>query len=218
VRRSEIDPEKLVARAGVGMLTILGIVLTAGYPYVHFSARRAEADRARIHTSLLDVRLGQLDATGGSRFELIIPGDSQWRRIAAQKRPPAFLIVAIGNWRSVTPLTRIGVSIRVFRNGSEVSLMPTSDTPTSYSADLADSALKFSASSGDHIRVDARLDASSVPESTMLRLLPSWSALREDDEVGIADLFSHTVAAGAGIAGLMCLLAAAALGWGRPAS
>jgi hypothetical protein len=135
-----------------------------------------------------------------------------------QRRPPAFLIVAIGKWQSIIPLTGIGVSIRVFRNGSEASLMPTSDTPAGYSTDLSDSALKFLANPGDHIRLDVRLDASSLPEGTTLRLLPSWSALKEDDELGIAHLVSQTVASGAGIAGLMCLLAAAALGWGRPAA
>jgi len=144
--------------------------------------------------------------------------DSHWNRIAA--RPPAFQIVAIGERQSsrsqVLSLSQIGSSIRVLRNGSEVSLTPTSDTPVGYSAHTPNGGHEFLANSGDRIHLDARLDASNLPEGSALRVFPSWSALREDEDFGIGHFVSHTVALAAGIAGLVCLLAAGALGWGRP--
>jgi len=214
--------EKFVAKSGVIGMSLLGVALIAVYPLTRLSTARDYADLARTQEPLLRVPLEQLRASGEGAFDVTVPADVQWKRIAARRGPAAMLIVAVSDRHEpgsqTYALSPVGLSLRVLRNGSDARPMPTSEAPYGYSAFTPDNGLKFTVDPGDRIHVDARLNASTVPTRSALLMIPNWSSWNVGEDLALGAAFSHILALAAVVAGLVFLLAAIAVGLGRPAA
>jgi hypothetical protein len=77
----------------------------------------------------------------------------------------------------------VGLSLRVTRNGSAVTLTPTSDTPYSYSAYTQNNGLMFTAEAGDRIALWTRVTGSQLPPKSNLILVAHWGNLNTWDWV-----------------------------------
>ena len=142
--------------------------------------------------------------------------DSQWRRIVRRMGPPAFLIVPATTEemtnRQTYAASEVGLSLRVTRNGSPVTMTPSSDTPYAYSAYTQNNGFKFTANGGDRIALWARVTGSQLPPTSNLILVADWGHLNTWDWVdgaamgyGILTLLS-SVAAALGLALIGCAL------------
>jgi hypothetical protein len=213
----------LATRRSVPMtLAVLGVVFLAAYPLVRVSEVREQADIHRALSPLVDVPLDSLRSIAGREFGLTMPSDSQWRRILRKMGPPAFLIVPATTEEMRNPQTyaasEVGLSLRVTRNGSLVTVTPTSDTPYAYSAYTQNNGFKFTAEAGDRIGLWARVTGSQLPPKSNLILLADWGHLNTWDWVdgaaigyGVLTLLSSVAAA----LGLALIGAAIVIGWRR---
>lgn len=189
-------------------LTVVGTVFLAAYPLARISEVRERSDIDRALSPLVDAPLDSLRSAAGRRFEWTVPNDGQWRRIVRRMGPPAFLAVPatsdeMSN-RQTYAASDVGLSLRVTRNESPVTLTPTNDTPYAYSASTQNNGFKFTAEAGDRIAIWARVTGSQLPPKSTLILVADWGNLNTWDWVDGAAM-SH---------GLLTFLAsiAAALG------
>jgi hypothetical protein len=218
-----VQVEKFVVRFGVIGLSLLGVALISVYPLTRISTTRDYADLARTQEPLLRVPLEQFRATGEGAFDVTVPTDVQWKRVASRRGPAALLIVAANNRNEAGSqtyaLSQFGLSLRVLRNGSDARPMPTSETPYGYSAFTPNNGLVFTAAPGDRIHLEVRLlSHSPVPTHSVLLMVPSWSSWNVGEDTAFGAAFSHIRALAAVVAGLVCLLAATAVGLSRPAA
>jgi hypothetical protein len=214
--------ETIVARIGVSLTTLTGVALLSVYPLTRLATTRAYADLARSAAPLLSLPLEPLRIAAGGDFNVAIPLDRQWRRIAPRKGRAEFLIVAatdrLESARRTYPMSEVATSLHILRNGSVVSLTPTSEAPWAYSPDSSDDgAFKFAAEPGDRIHLSVRLNPAKVRARSVLVIVPNWRA-GDGEGLAIGSLVSTSLALAASIAGLVCLLAAIAFGWGRPSA
>ena len=207
----------LTVRRSVPMtLTIAGALLIACYPLMRASVAREQADIQRALAPLASMPLAALSVPGGREFALTIPTDSQWQRIIRRMGSPSFLVVAaspadVPNARTY-PARELGLSATVLRNGSAVTVTPTSDTPYAYSADTENNGFKFAAEGGDQVRISAHATASNLPANAIVIVVANWGSLNTWDWVdgaaigyGIVGILSWAAA------GLGAVLIAAAL-------
>jgi hypothetical protein len=203
-------------------LTVLGVVFLAAYPLVRISEVRERADIHRALSPLVDAPLDSLRSTAGREFELTVPNDSQWRRIVRRMGPPAFLAVPATTEemrnRQTYAASDVGLSLRVTRNGSPVTLTPTSDTPYAYSAYTQNNGFKFTAEAGDRIALWTRVTGSQLPPKSNLILVADWGNLNTWDWVdgaamgyGVLTLLSSVAAA----LGLALIGGGVVIGWPR---
>jgi hypothetical protein len=203
-------------------LSVLGVVFLAAYPLARISEVRERADIHRALSPLMDAPLDSLRSTAGREFELTVPSDSQWRRIVRRMGPPAFLAVPATTEemrnRQTYAASDVGLSLRVTRNGSPVTLTPTSDTPYAYSAHTQNNGFKFTAEAGDQIAVWARVTGSQLPPESKLILVADWGNLNTWDWVdgaamgyGVLTLLSSVAAA----LGLALIGGGVVMGWRR---
>jgi hypothetical protein len=197
----------LTSKRSVPMtLAVLGILFLAAYPIVRVREVREQSDIHRALSPLVNAPLDSLQGTAGREFQFTIPSDSQWRRICRRMEPPAFLVVpatteAMSN-RQTYAASEVGLSLRVTRNGSPVTVTPTSDTPYAYSAYTQNNGFKFTADAGDRIVLWARVTGSELPPKSNLILVADWGHLNTWDWVdgaaigyGILTLLSSVAAA-----------------------
>jgi hypothetical protein len=203
-------------------LTVLGVVFLAAYPLVRLSELRERSDIHRALSPLVDAPLDSLRSTAGREFALTIPSDSQWRRIVRRMGRPAFLVVPatseeIRN-RQTYAASNVGLSLRVTRNGSPVTVTPTSDTPYGYSAYTQNNGFQFTAEAGDRIALWAQVTGSQLPQESNLIMVADWGGLNTWDWVdgaaigyGVLTLLSSVAAA----LGLALIGSAIVVGWRR---
>jgi hypothetical protein len=203
-------------------LTVLGVVFLAAYPLVRICEVRERADIDRALSLLVDAPLDSLRSTDGREFELTVPSDSQWRRIVRRMGPPAFLAVAATTEemrnRHTDAASDVGLSLRVTRNGSPVTLIPTSDTPYAHSAYTQNNGFKFTAEAGDRIALWTRVTGSQLSPKSNLILVADWGNLNTWDWVdgaamgyGLLTLVSSVAAA----LGLALIGGGVVIGWRR---
>jgi hypothetical protein len=216
--------ERLIATFGSLLLTLAGVALITILPVTRSRAARDQADIQRALVPLLEVSLDTLRSRDGHGFELNIPADDQWTRLVKHLGTPTFLIVPATprtepNRHTLASAT-VGLDLHATRNGVEAKLTPTNDTPYLYSSYTANNGFALAANSGDRIGITARVSAAAVPPGSILFVVPNWQGFSlwdwaEGAPIGaLISQFGALLACGAG---LVCLLAAGALAFGRPA-
>jgi hypothetical protein len=195
------------------MLAVVGAVFLAAYPAARISVARERADIQEANSPVVSLPLDSLQSPAGREVTVTIPSDSQWRRIIRRMGPPSFVVVPGTSrevWKRQTYAAReVGLSLRLTRNGSVVTLTPTSDAPYTYSAYTTNNGFKFAAEAGDRITVWARVTGSSLPRDSQLLLVANWGHLNMwdwADGASIAHGFLMLVDRGPGRAGVY---------WGR---
>jgi hypothetical protein len=216
--------ERLTAKFGSVLLALAGVALITILPVARSIAARDQADIQRALVPLLEVSLDALRSRDGHGFELNIPADDQWTRLVRHLGTPTFLIVPATprtepNRHTLASAT-VGLELHAIRNGVELTLTPTTDTPYLYSSDTGNSGFVFTANSGDRIGITARVTAAAVPSGSLLFVVPNWKQFSVWDWAEGAPIGALIFQFGALLAfcaGLVCLLAAGALAFGRPA-
>jgi hypothetical protein len=221
-----MDPDNIenwVARLIAFGLALIGVTLLAVYPLNRAAATRERADIARAAAPLLSVPLDLLQAPGGRTFDLAVPNDEQWNRIGARLGYPSFLLVAAsarGESRAhMFPPQSVGLVPRVWRNGAEVAVLATSDTPDGNHVRTAVNGYSFSGSPGDRLRISARIRLAPVPSGAVLLLAPRWttsSASAWAEGAAISSVIRNFLSLASLLAGAVFVWWALTIAWGRP--
>jgi hypothetical protein len=216
--------ENWIARVIALGLGLIGVAFLAVFPLMQTKAARERADIDRALMPLLSVPLEQLQVPGGRTFDMRIPNDDQWNRVAKRLGSPSlFLLVAAsagGETRErMFPPPDVGLSARVWRNGTEVTLVATSDTPDGYSARAATNGSKFKASPADRLSISARIGPATVPAGSVFLLVPQWSASSASawgEGAAIDSAIGWLLGLASVLAGVVFVLWALTIAWGRP--
>jgi hypothetical protein len=215
--------ENWIARVIALALGLIGVAFLAVFPLMQTKAARERADIDRALAPLLSVPLEQLQVPGGRTFDVRIPNDDQWNRVAKRLGSPSFLLVAasaMGETRQqMFPPPDVGLSPRVWRNGTEVALVTTSDTPEGYSVRAATNSSKFKASPADRISISARIGPATVPAGSVFLLVPQWSAASASawgEGAAIDSAIGWLLGLASVLAGVVFVLWALTIAWGRP--
>jgi hypothetical protein len=212
--------ESRIAHVAAVVLGLCGVAFLAVYPLARRSIAREKADIERAGAPIVSVPLEQLQAPGGQTLDVTIPNDDQWKRITKRLGSPAFLLAAAsakGETReSRFPRPVLGLTIRVWRNGTEVALLPTDDPPDGYSSRAARNVSKFTANAGDRLRISARIDPGAVPAGSVFLLAPRWSASIDGEGAAFESAAKHVLGLASALVGVVFVLGALVIALGRP--
>ena len=217
--------ENWIARLIALTVSLIGVAFIAVFPLTRTALARERVDLERAGAPLLSVPLENLAGSVEHAFDVTIPNDQQWRRIADRLGAPVFLLVAAsarGETRAHRfPPADIGLSSRVSRNGAAVALVATDDIPDGYSTGATTGGYKFPASPGDAVRIRASIRAATVPPGTLLLVVPQWStssasAWAEGADFAVAVRLALSMASV--LVGALLIWWAATIAWGRPSS
>jgi hypothetical protein len=214
--------ENWIARITAIGVGLIGVAFLAVYPLTRTATARERADIDRAVTPLLSLPLEQLQTPTGRTFEVSIPNDDQWKRIAKWVGSPSFLIVLASAPSELSDYTyspsRIGLSLRLRRNGNEVvsTGITTSESYTirRYTTD----GFKFVADPGDLVNIEARIGAPSVPLRAVLLVVPNWGGRVSGwaEGAGLAAVIRPFLALASVVVGIVFLWCAITIAWGRP--
>jgi hypothetical protein len=183
---------------------------------------RERADIDRALTPLVSVPLEQLQTPDGRTFDVRIPNDDQWKRIAKRVGSPSFLVVPAsarsGPRDQTYAPSGIGLSLRLRRNGTDVVLTAIT-TPESYTINrYTTDGFKFVAGPGDLVNIRARIAAPNVPTPAVLLVVPSWGGRVSGwaEGAGIDAVIRPFLALASVVVGIVLLWWAVTIAWGRP--
>jgi hypothetical protein len=200
------NAEKLIARVMAVGLGLIGVAFFAVYPITRVAANRDRADIDRALAPLVSVPLEQLQSPGARIVDITIPNDDQWKRIARRLGAPSFALAAAAassrTYDRLTPVPDVALSLRVWRNGTEVAVANGST---------------FTADPGDRLRFSARIGPAALPAGSVFLLLPRWSTSSAADwaeGAGIGSAIIHVLALSSVLPGIVFVWWALTIAWG----